>query len=321
MKANRATASPETLDPHTEEERRRMSGLVLRLRLTKRVEELVERAFGSVGDFQAYLNGNSAWMFQQEDVKFLNGKRIPLRMSLVLLCGRVKLVLSPPVITGGDSGSYFNRVFAVVQPNRSDRTDALAGREVQEPIEIEPDLPIRPPIPTTMAVTKTKEEPAQETTVTENVQREADVKPPEAPAVEKDRQRFSCPNCSSSLIPERGMFCSSCGFPLPDNLGVHREIVVAIRPSEYRKLAEHLRQELNVAWSQLKRGRKVDETASIGVNIFLLTVADEKRASTLVDEKRFDELLGTAGIGRVTSDPYEIREAHKMLASAEKPTQ
>jgi hypothetical protein len=81
-----------------------------------------------------------------------------------------------------------------------------------------------------------------------------------------------------------------------------------------------LKQELNVAWSQLKRGRKVEETASMGVNIFLLTLADEMRTSTVVEEKRFDELLVEAGVGRVTTDQYEIKEAHKMLASA-KPTQ
>ena len=78
--------------------------LVLRLRLNRRVEELVEQAFGGVESFQAYLNEHSSWMYQQQEVKYLNGKRIPLRASTILLCERVKLVLSPPVITEANNG-------------------------------------------------------------------------------------------------------------------------------------------------------------------------------------------------------------------------
>jgi hypothetical protein len=297
--------------------------------LSGRAEETINQAFGDLEKFQKYLNGHSSWMFQQAEKKWINGKWVVFRPSPILLSEKVMLVLAPPKIAsdGKDGLYYYNRVISVRTPNREDREEALAGREVTEQVEVEPDMPDRPLGSFTGTVTAAKrmEEQAQETAVAVNNEVAADQKPAKpVPVQNEDRQKFLitplCPMCSGKLIPKRGTFCQSCGAKLPDECAVHREIAVAIRRADYQKLAEHLRQGLNVAWSQLKRGRKVEETASMGVNIFLITLADEMRTSTVVEEKRFDELLVETGIGRVTTDQYEIKEAHKMLASA-KPTQ
>jgi hypothetical protein len=162
-----------------------------------------------------------------------------------------------------------------------------------------------------------------ETTVTERAETEADVKPPKPPAVQDDRQRFIvtpvCPKCSGKLVPERGTYCQNCGAKLPDELAVHREVVVAIRPEAYKALAVHLKQEMNAAWSQLAKGRRVEKVSraekdpGMSQNIFLLTISDEVRTSSAVQEKRLDELLEETGIGRLSTDPWEIREIHKIL--------
>jgi hypothetical protein len=57
----------------------------------------------------------------------------------------------------------------------------------------------------------------------------------------------------------------------------------------------------------------------MGQNIFLIVVADEKRTSTLAQEEELNDILAETEIGRVTSDPYEICEAHKMLGKQEQP--
>jgi hypothetical protein len=104
---------------------------------------------------------------------------------------------------------------------------------------------------------------------------------------------------------------------LPDEFAVHREIVAAIHPSEYKKLADHLKQQLNVAWNQLLKGRKAEKVSSMGQVIFIITVQDETQTSTQAQENRFDELLVETGIGRLTTDSYELREAHAMLTSGQ----
>lgn len=303
---------------------------MLKMRLNRRAEETVEQAYGGIEAFQEYLNSHPSYMFRQTERKRVNGKWVAFRPSTIMLCGNLKLVLSSPIIAYEPASKqlyYYNRIVTILEPNRNDRADALTGREVTEDIELEPDmadLPLGSLTPTISPV-KRAEERVQETAVAEKKEAEVGEKPPKPTPVEHvDRQKFLiaplCLRCGTSLVPQRGMFCQHCGAELSDGLAVRRELVVAIRPVDYKKLADHLKQELNVAWSQLTRGRKVERVSSMGVNIFLITLADEMRTSTLLEEKRFDELLVEAGIGRVSADPYEIKEARKMLASAEKPT-
>jgi hypothetical protein len=296
--------------------------LVLRLRLSGRAEETINQAFGDIGKFQEYLNEHSSWMFQQAERKWLNGKWIAFRPSPILLCEMVKLVLAPPKIAtdGKDGLYYYNRVISVRTPNREDREEALAGREVTEQVEVEPDMPDGPlgPLTPTMKMAKGAQGDVPETAVAENGETEADKKPEKPELVQdEDRQKFlitpTCPKCHARLVPSRGIHCDRCGVRLPDELGVHQEVVVAIRPEDYKALALHLKQELNVAWSQLIKGHKVEKVSSMKQVIFLISVQDEVRTSTLAQEKKFDELLTQTQIGRLTADQYEIREVHKML--------
>jgi hypothetical protein len=97
-------------------------------------------------------------------------------------------------------------------------------------------------------------------------------------------------------------------------VGVHPELVVVIKKGDYEKLAVHLKQGVNAAWTRLVRGRKVEKTLfSMGQNLFLIVVADEVRTSSVAQEEELNDILTETGIGRVTSDWYEICEARKML--------
>jgi hypothetical protein len=299
--------------------------LALKLRLNRRAEETVVQVFGDVESFQKYLNENTCWMFQQQERRYVAGKWVTHPPSPIMLCEKIKLVLSPPRIAYDYSSKdlyYYNRIITVRTPNRDDRADALAGREIKESIEVEPDMPDRPlgPLTPTITMVKRAEERVQETTVTVKNEAAADEKPAKpVPVQNEDRQKFLitplCPRCSGKLIPKRGTFCQSCGARLPDKFAVNREIVAAIRPSEYKKLADHLKQQLNVAWNQLLKGRRAEQVSSMGQVLLIITVQDETQTSTQAQENRFDELLVETGIGRLTTDPYELREAHAMLAN------
>jgi hypothetical protein len=289
------------------------------MRLNRRAEEIVLQVFGSVQAFEEHLNENPGFFFQQREERRINGQTVAFRPSTILLSGNVKLVLSPPVIT---RDGYYNRIITVLSPNRNDRADALSGNEVKEPIEIEPDIPDRlsgPRTPPATAVKKTEEQ-AQETAVTEKEKAGADEKPAKpTPVQDEDRQNFLitplCPKCSGVLVPERGMFCAHCGDRLSDALAVHKELVVSIDVKKYDELAVYLKQQLNTAWSQLTRGRKVQKVSSLACNVFLLTIEDEMRTSTLIEEKRFEDLLTETGVGTTSDDRYEIGQAHTILAS------
>ncbi len=141
---------------------------------------------------------------------------------------------------------------------------------------------------------------------------------------DQDRQRFiitaKCPRCSTNLAPGRGLYCQQCSLKLPPELAVHQEIVVVIIRKDYDKLATHLKQATNVAWNQLLKGRKVTRTLnSMGQNLFIITVQDETHTSTLTDEQKLDSILTDTGIGRLTTDPYELREAHRMTDQKPQP--
>jgi len=145
-----------------------------------------------------------------------------------------------------------------------------------------------------------------------------------APKENEDKQRFiitpRCPLCSTNLVPGRGLYCPQCNHKLPPELAVHPEVVIVIRRKEYDRLATHLKQATNVAWNQLLRGRRVDKTiSSMGQNLFIITVQDENRTSTLADEQKLDNILTDTGIGRLATDAYELREAHRMTDQKPQP--
>jgi hypothetical protein len=151
-------------------------------------------------------------------------------------------------------------------------------------------------------MTAPKAEPVQQAPETRKEEVKTNEKSAKYPPEQsEDKQRFiivsACPRCGDRLVPSRGVYCQHCGTELPDEVAVHKEVVVAIKVEDYKKLAVHLKQQLNVAWSQLTCGRMVEKVSSLGQNIFLITVADEMRTSTVIQEKRLDELLAEAGIG------------------------
>jgi hypothetical protein len=143
---------------------------------------------------------------------------------------------------------------------------------------------------------------------------------PTAPKGEdEDEQHFiitpKCPSCNTNLTPGRGLYCQQCSLKLPPEVAVHPEIVVAIKTKDYDKLATHLKQQLNVAWSNLLKGRKIDKTvSSMGEKIFLIAIKDENRSSSLVEEQKLDDILVDAGIGRISSDQYELKQFRNMAA-------
>jgi hypothetical protein len=302
----------------------------MRLRLNGRAELTAMGAFGSIEAFEKYLNQNQGWMFRQNEKRFLNGKWVTYPPSIILLIGNVKLVLSKPIIACDGKDYYYNRIITILQPNRNDRADALAGNEVQESIEVEPDTPdsrLRPPTPIIKQITEKK--PATPstastvTTVPPEPATEKETKPAAPttapkPSSDDDRLRFiiapTCPKCETNLTPGRGLFCQQCALKLPPELAVHPEIVVALKRKDYDKLATHLKQAVNAAWCRLMKGRKIEKTlCSMGQNIFMIIVADEARTSTLAQEEELNDILTETGIGRVTSDLYEICKARKML--------
>ena len=249
-----------------------------------------------------------------------------LSPSVVLLCERTKVVLSPPVFDQDGKDAYFFRIITLRTTSREDRVEALAGQEVKESIEVQPNMPDYRSSP----IVRSVEQPATilekataptATTVPPKAAIEKETKPtvPTTPLhPNDDHQRFiitpTCLKCDDKLVPERGLYCQHCGVRLPCGLAVHRELVIAIKKKDYDKLATHLKQKVSVAWSRMLHGREIrKKVVSVGENIFLITIKDELRTSTEGAEQELDKLLIETGIGRLTADPYELREAHKML--------
>jgi hypothetical protein len=302
--------------------------MVMRLSLNRRAETTVTEAWGSAEKFQEYLNEHSCYTWMQAEKRYVNGKWLTFSPSLVLLCERTKVVLSPPVFDQDGKDVYFFRVITLRTANREDRVEALAGKEVKEPIEVQPNMSDNRPPPIIKLIEQPATIPAKATAptgtsvppkpATEKTEEETKPKVPAAPQRSEDRQRFlispTCPKCSTVLAPCRGLFCQACGARLPADVGVHPELVVVIKKSDYEELATHLRQEVSVAWSKMLRGREIrKKVMSVGENIFLITIRDELRTSTEDAEQELDRLLTETGIGRLTADRYELREAHKML--------
>jgi hypothetical protein len=302
--------------------------LVLYLRLNERSQLTVEEAWGGIKEFTEYLNEHQSWMFRQTERRFVHGKWITYPPSVIFLCDRIKLVLSVPRFDlNGKEAYYYYRILTVRTPNREDRTDAMTATEVSERVEVQQNMP-----DSRLTVIRPVEQPATASTIAAATKATIQSTPakiltekpkPTVPAAaplsrDDDRQRFlispTCPQCSTVLTAYRGLFCHRCGVRLPTDTAVHPEVVVAIKRKDYDRLATHLKQKVNVAWSQLLRGRKVDKSLnSMGQALFIITVQDERRTSSQTDEQRLDSILTETNIGRVATDPYELREAHKMM--------
>jgi hypothetical protein len=274
-------------------------------------------------------------MYRQKEAKeWVNGKPVTYPPAIILLNEKVKLILSLPVIHyDGKDLHHYSRVITIKNTTRDDRAEALSGREVKESIGIEqntlnnrlaPPQIITPvqtptPAPTLVPIISPKATNAQpEPSSTAKKERQT-TPPMNMPDQESDRRRFiiapTCPACANKLVPRRGVYCQTCGHKLPPELAVHQELVVSVKVEDYKKLATHLKQKIGVSWVRLLKGRKLEKVSSQGQNIFIITVQDEMRSSTVKEEERLDEALIETSVGRVTSDPYELQEARKMLHS------
>jgi hypothetical protein len=99
-------------------------------------------------------------------------------------------------------------------------------------------------------------------------------------------------------------------------LAVHREVVVSIKIEDYKRLAKYLIHKVNRALGGLMQGRKLKRViTSMGQRILLVTVEDEMRTSTVAQEEILNDLLVETGIGRLSSDIYEVKQAHEMTNS------
>jgi hypothetical protein len=299
--------------------------MVLNLRLLERAEFTVQSAFGSCEAFETFLNQGTCWLFEEAERRYLNRKWVEFPPSTVLLSGTCKIVLARP---RPSTDNFYNEIryviLAVRTASRDDRVEALKAREVDEPIRIfDHDL-----LPAGLTDTRTRTTLQQPTLARsgQQLKTEHDVKENDATTAAqqesegetKDKQHFIitavCPQCNKNLAPGRGTYCQHCGLELPSDLAVHPEVVVAIKRSAYDKLATHLKQKVNVAWSQLLRGRQVDKSLnSMGQALFIITVQDERRTSSQTDEQRLDSILTETNVGRVATDRYELREAHRMM--------
>jgi hypothetical protein len=288
----------------------------------------VNEAFGGIAAFERYLNEHPAWMYMQKDAKeWVNGKAIAYPPSMILISGNIKVILSLPLFEEKD-GSH-HRIITIKNTRREDRADALAATEVKEPIEVEGNmphtrsLPAQIPRPTEPSKPVPPSVAAPAATVTtapaKSLTEKKTIRGRESQE-ENDRQRFMitpiCPKCRTNLVPQRGVYCQSCGYALPPELAVHQEVVVSIKIEDYKKLARYLIHKVNRALGGLMQGRKLKRViTSMGQRILLVTVGDEMRTSTVVQEEILNELLVETGIGRLSRDSYEVKQAHEMADS------
>jgi hypothetical protein len=329
--------------------------MVLNLRLIERAEYAVRSAFGSCEAFERYLNENVCWVFEQTERRYLNAKWVEYPPSTILLAGNCKAVLARPRPSKDNFYNEIQYVIlTVLTVCKDDRAEALKARELDEPIKIfdhgllparlvqgnapnnlhhpprdittptpepapsAPSAPAPPEVVRAAPCERTRQL-SQVTTPEPKTQRTEKATTATPREEDQDKQRFiitpKCPRCNTNLAPGRGLYCQQCSLKLPTELAVHPELVVAIKTKDYDKLATHLKQQLNVAWSNLLKGRKIDKTvSSMGEKIFLIAIKDENRSSSLVEEQKLDDILVDAGIGRISSDQYELKQFRNMAA-------
>jgi hypothetical protein len=124
-----------------------------------------------------------------------------------------------------------------------------------------------------------------------------------------------CPSCGGRLIPRRGVFCERCGVKLPSSLAVPVEVAVELQERLFLRLPQFQRDLVNAAYSRVAEGRD-ERRVRVGENVSVihLQVRDEWAASTVEVLNRLHESLQEAGVGRVTTDPYELQLVRKRLA-------
>jgi len=309
--------------------------LVMRLRLCRVVEQMAAEFFSvepseAAGRLESCLNGQVSWLYQQPFQRRVAGRTVTLGVSDCLLSGDWKLILATP--RNPASSDWDADVVSVVQPSRNDRTEALAGVEVNERIQIlssnHQPAASRTGQPVRAAVKPVKPRVGSVCERCGYVSRPvarfcescgAPVVPLTAkePSLTAGKPPLACPTCGASLLPNRGLYCAKCGVQLPAELAVRREVVVAVKGPVWDKLTAWDRQTVEAAWKLLRKGRRMEkvwmEHGEKKQGIFLFTVEDEQDASSVAVEQQLDEVLQNLGLGRVVTDPYELKQARRMI--------
>lgn len=85
---------------------------------------------------------------------------------------------------------------------------------------------------------------------------------------------------------------------------------------QYNELPEHLKVPIDLAWSRLVAGRRKEKVRVENSNIFLLT---GDGGEEWIDE--LDGALSDAQVGRVATDPYEIKKIEELCEKYGQPRQ
>ena len=110
--------------------------LPLRFRLRPRVEELVVKGWGSVGDFERFVNSQSDRHFlSTRHVKYVADRKADLGPSEVLLAGSLKLVVDEPL--RGDP-LRLPSIVAVVNSSKDERLEAFGSKPIEESVAFLP---------------------------------------------------------------------------------------------------------------------------------------------------------------------------------------
>lgn len=99
----------------------------------------------------------------------------------------------------------------------------------------------------------------------------------------------------------------------PDCNGVRQEFAFIVKTPHYKQLAPHLKAPINLAWKQIKEGRRVQRVFWEDDVIFLLTRSAD-HASTLEDEVNLQDVLESVDAGRIITDPYELKKIREMVS-------
>ena len=96
------------------------------------------------------------------------------------------------------------------------------------------------------------------------------------------------------------------------NSTVNRVFVIVLNYQQYEKLPPHNKFFVNQAWKRAHKGRQY-EIIKLGDCVVYQMTAITTLASTSSDEAELDEILQEYGVGRVTSDRFEVDLLRAML--------
>jgi hypothetical protein len=318
---------------------------VLRFRLTPRTEELVVKRWGSVEEFERYVNGGSKHMFEERYVRHLAGADVELAPSMVMVCGQIKLVIGDPYSWDPEPVPV---VKAVVNVSRDDRNKALGHTAIESQVRFlrvcrtSQRRPLELPVERPVASQQERRPRRRHRLKPEGLQQAVDFypmyeakSPNDKVAVLCEREREwhwvepgakycpecggafpplpTCPVCKADLVPGRGVYCSRCRHQLPAPLAVPREIAFSIKIKEFTEATQSNVKLVEAIANGLRRGRDERRMILGPVLLIHLELRNERDASTQHDMAKASETLQELDIGTIISDPYELRILRRLM--------